>query len=81
MTPPPDLPSLDSPGKDALIVALIGRIDALVAENTTLRTRVTELEAKTWPSHALGKTGRKANSISVSTAVPVGEGSRNSQLL
>src|ERR1019366_4516722 len=46
MTPPPDLPSLDSPEKDALIVALIARIDALVAENTALRTRVAELEAK-----------------------------------
>jgi len=31
---------------DALIVALIARIDALVAENTALRTRVAELEAK-----------------------------------
>jgi transposase len=46
MTPPPDLPSLDSPEKDALIVALIARIDALVAENTVLRTRIAELEAK-----------------------------------
>jgi len=46
MTPPPDLPSLDSPEKDALIVALIARIDALVAENTALRTRVADLEAK-----------------------------------
>jgi len=46
MTPPPELPFLDSPEKDALIVALIGRIDALVAENTALRTRVAELEAK-----------------------------------
>ena len=46
MTPPPDLPFLDSPEKDALIVALIARIDALVAENTALRTRVAELEAK-----------------------------------
>jgi len=46
MTPPPDLRSLDSPEKDALIVALIARIDALVAENTALRTRLTELEAK-----------------------------------
>ena len=41
-----DLPSLDSPEKDALIVALIARIDALVAENTVLRTRIAELEAK-----------------------------------
>jgi transposase len=32
--------------KGALIVALIARIDALVAENTALRTRVAELEAK-----------------------------------
>jgi transposase len=46
MTPQPDLPSLDSPEKDALIGALIARIDALVAENTALRTRVAELEAK-----------------------------------
>ena len=46
MTPPPDLPSLDSLEKDALIVARIARIDALVAENAALRTRVAELEAK-----------------------------------
>jgi hypothetical protein len=46
MTPPPELPFLDSPEKDALIVALIARIDALVAENTVLRTRIAELEAK-----------------------------------
>jgi len=29
-----------------LIVALLARIDALVAENTALRTRVAEFEAK-----------------------------------
>jgi transposase len=44
MTSPPKLLSLDSPEKDALIVAL-GRIETLVAEITVLRT-VTELEAK-----------------------------------
>jgi transposase len=39
MTPPPDLRSLDSSAKDALIVALLARIDELCA-------RVAELEAK-----------------------------------
>jgi transposase len=39
MTPPPDLSSLDSSAKDALIVALLARVDELCA-------RVAELEAK-----------------------------------
>ena len=33
MTPPPDLRSLDLPEKDALIVALIARIDAIFRDS------------------------------------------------
>jgi transposase len=43
---PPDLKSLDSAAKDSLILALIARVDVLVAENAMLSARVTELEAK-----------------------------------
>jgi len=43
---PPDLKSLDSAAKDALILALIERINALIAENTELKERVARLEAK-----------------------------------
>jgi transposase len=43
---PPDLKSLDSAGKDALILALIERINALIAENAELKERVARLEAK-----------------------------------
>jgi hypothetical protein len=39
MTLPPDLPSLDSPGNDALIIAAIAQIDAPVVENAALRAR------------------------------------------
>jgi transposase len=46
MTHPPDLSALSSSDKDALIVALFARIDALIAENAALRARVCELEAK-----------------------------------
>ncbi len=53
MTPPPDLSSLDPSDKDALIVALLARVDEvcartarLEAENAALRARVAELEAK-----------------------------------
>ena len=46
MIEPPDLKSLDSAGKDALILGLIERINALIAENTELRERVARLEAK-----------------------------------
>jgi transposase len=53
MTPPPDLSSLDPPDKDALIVALLARVEELCArtarleaENAALRARVAELEAK-----------------------------------
>jgi transposase len=53
MTLPPDLRSLDPPDKDALIVALLARVDELCArtarletENAALRARVSELEAK-----------------------------------
>jgi transposase len=43
---PPDLKSLDSASKDALIILLIERINALIAENTELKKRVAQLEAK-----------------------------------
>jgi transposase len=43
---PPDLKSLDSAGKDALILVLIDRINALIAENAGLKERVARLEAK-----------------------------------
>lgn len=46
MVKPPDLKSLDSAAKDALILALIERINALIAENTELKERVARLEAK-----------------------------------
>ncbi len=46
MVEPPDLKSLDSAAKDALILALIERINALIAENTELKERVARLEAK-----------------------------------
>ena len=46
MAPPSDLRSLDPSDKDALIVALLARIDALILENATLRARIAELEAK-----------------------------------
>jgi transposase len=53
MTSPPDLRSFDPSDKDALIVALLARVEELCArtarleaENTTLRARVAELEAK-----------------------------------
>src|SRR5580704_17813765 len=41
MTPPPD--SLD---KDALIAALLARIETLLAQNDALTARVAELESK-----------------------------------
>jgi transposase len=50
---PPDLTSLDGAAKDALILALIGRINVLIAEvetlkaeNAVLRKRVADLEAE-----------------------------------
>jgi transposase len=46
MTPRPDLRSLDPSDKDALIVTLLARIDALIRENAALRVRVAEFEAK-----------------------------------
>jgi transposase len=42
----PDLKSLDGAAKDALILALIERINALIAENAELKERVARLEAK-----------------------------------
>ena len=42
----PDLKSLDSAAKDALILALIERINVLIAENAELKERVARLEAK-----------------------------------
>lgn len=52
MTPPPDLASLNCSEKDAVILALIARVDALIgevaaltSENASLRARVAELEA------------------------------------
>ena len=41
MRPPPDLPE-----KDALIAALVARVEALVAQNASLVARIAELEAK-----------------------------------
>ena len=46
MIEPPDLRSLDGAAKDALILALIERINALIAENAELKDRVAKLEAK-----------------------------------
>ncbi len=46
MIEPPDLKSLDGAAKDALILALIERINALIAENAELKERVARLEAK-----------------------------------
>jgi transposase len=46
MISPPDLSALSSSEKDALILALLARVDALVTEVEALRARVTELEAK-----------------------------------
>ena len=46
MIDPPDLTSLDGSAKDALILALIDRINALIAENERLKERVARLEAK-----------------------------------
>jgi transposase len=43
---PPDLNSLDGTAKDALILALIERINALIAENAELKERIARLEAK-----------------------------------
>jgi transposase len=44
--PSPEYSSLSSAEKDALIAALLSRIEALMAENAELRKRVGELEAK-----------------------------------
>ena len=46
MAPPPDFSSLSSADKDALIRALLARVDALIAENAALRERL-NLPAKT----------------------------------
>ena len=46
MIAPPDLRSLDSAAKDALILALIERINVLIAENAELKERLAKLEAK-----------------------------------
>jgi transposase len=43
---PPDLMSLDSAAKEALILALIERINVLIAENAELKERLAKLEAK-----------------------------------
>jgi len=43
---PPDLKSLDSAAKDALILALIDRINVLDRWNAELKERVARLEAK-----------------------------------
>jgi transposase len=40
MTLPPDLATLDSAGKDALILVLIARLERLEAENAALRARL-----------------------------------------
>lgn len=59
MSLPPDLASLDSAAKDALILALLERLDALMAENDTLRQRVADLEAR------LGKPPKTPNNSSL----------------
>ncbi len=46
MIEPPDLKSLDGAAKDALILALIARINALTAENAALNERVARLEER-----------------------------------
>ena len=46
MIEPPDLKFLDSAAKDALILALIERVNALTAENAELKRRLARLEAK-----------------------------------
>lgn len=46
MISPPDLSSLSSADKDALILALIERVNALIGEVDALRRRVVELEAE-----------------------------------
>src|SRR5450759_5171408 len=46
MAPPPDFSSLSSADKEALIRALLARVDALIAENAALRERL-NLPAKT----------------------------------
>jgi transposase len=56
---PPDLKALDSAAKDALILALIDRINALIAENAQLRERIARLEAR------LGKPPRTPDNSSV----------------
>jgi transposase len=43
---PPDLKFLDSAAKDALILALVERVNALIAENAKLKERLAQLEAK-----------------------------------
>jgi transposase len=43
---PPDLKLLDSAAKDALILALIERVNDLIAENAKLKERLARLEAK-----------------------------------
>ena len=46
MIEPPDLKLLDSAAKDALILALIERVNGLTAENAGLKERLARLEAK-----------------------------------
>ena len=46
MSPPRDFSSLTNAEKDALIGTLLARVEALMAENSELRRRVGELEAK-----------------------------------
>ena len=46
MIEPPDLKLLDSAAKDALILALIERVNELIAENAQLKERLARLEAK-----------------------------------
>ena len=46
MIEPPDLKLLESAAKDALILALIERVNDLIAENAKLKERLARLEAK-----------------------------------
>ena len=46
MIEPPDLKLLDSAAKDALILALIERVNDLIAENAKLKERLARLEAQ-----------------------------------
>jgi hypothetical protein len=51
---PPDLKLLDSAAKDALILALIERVNDLIAENAKLKERLARLAAEPG-AHGVGR--------------------------